>query len=79
MAKKKVPLILCTKAKEESKREKGHQWTQQLATALSLPCAELGTRPQSRKNPKGCSSALRPYFKFLNVDMIPQTSQAVYF
>lgn len=53
MAKKKVPLILCTKAKEESKREKGHQWTQQLATVLSLPCAELGTHSQSRKNPKG--------------------------
>lgn len=79
IAKKKAPLILCTKAKEESKREKGHQWSQHLATALSLPCAELGTSSQNRKNPKRCSFALRLYFKFLNVDMIPQTSQAVYF
>lgn len=34
-------LILCTKAKEESKREKGHQWGQQLAAAHSLAYAEL--------------------------------------
>lgn len=39
--KKKAPLILCTEPREESKREKGHQWGQQLAIAHSLPCAEL--------------------------------------
>lgn len=67
IAKKKAPLTFCTEPKEQSKREKGHQWGQQLTTAHSLPCAEPGISFRSRKNPKRCSSALRLYFKFLNV------------
>lgn len=68
-------------SQKKSKREKDHQWDQQLATALSLPCAELGTSSQSRENPKRCSPALRLYFKFLNVGMIliPQTQPGCIF
>lgn len=73
--KKPLSLTLCAEPKEESKREKGHQW------GHSLLCAELGTGFCSRKNPKRCHSALRLYFRFLNVGtiLVPQTQPSQIF